>query len=187
MQPFAEPAAHALTDLLLNELGVGRCQSVFEPFAQAEQAEQTLAHSRGGLGPGLALVKGFVELHGGHVEARSEDAGCGAEFVLWLPLAHAPPNPGCHDPAAAKKPQPRVLVVEDNDDAAQTLAELLRRLDHEVRVAGDVRSALALATQLRPDTMVCDLGLPDEPGHALSRRLRADPAFASTQLIALSG
>ena len=80
-----------------------------------------------------------------------------------------------------------MLVVEDNVDAAQTLAELLQILGHEVRVAGDVRSALALAAEMPPDIVVCDLGLPDEPGHAVARRVRADPACASTRLIALSG
>jgi PAS domain S-box-containing protein len=165
-------------------LDPARIESMFEPFVQAEQ---TLARPQGGLGLGLALVKGFVEMHGGRVEARSEGPGRGAEFVLRLPLSDPPLRPGAGDDGAPAEAPRRVLVVEDNADAAQTLADLLQILGHEVRVAGDVRSGLALAATMRPDIVMCDLGLPDRPGHELARALRADPAFAATRLVALSG
>jgi PAS domain S-box-containing protein len=160
-------------------------QRVFEPFVQAAEG---LARTKGGLGLGLALVKGLVELHGGSVRATSEGLERGAELVVTLPLAE-PPS------AAAPGPVPsvttltvaEVLIIEDNVDAAQTMAEVLAFEGHHVTVATDGRSGLERARELKPELILCDIGLPDVDGYEIARRLRADAAFRSTRLVAVSG
>ncbi len=161
----------------------GDVERMFEPFAQAEAG---LARTNGGLGLGLALVKALVELHGGTVVARSDGPGRGSEFTAILPLAE--------EPAARPVPTPApvpggrlVLVVEDNPDAARTLADVLELQGHRVLIAGDGAGGLALAREARPDVVLCDIGLPDMDGFAVARALRADPALRGTRLVALSG
>jgi signal transduction histidine kinase len=160
-------------------------ERMFEPF---EQAAQGLARTRGGLGLGLALVKGFVELHGGTVHAASRGLGAGAEFTIDLPLAEPAPalagRPGAAPvPATARD----VLVVEDSVDQGRTLADVLRLLGHRARLALDGGSGLALARERRPDVVLCDIGLPDMSGYEVARTLRMDPALAGIQLVALTG
>jgi CheY-like chemotaxis protein/two-component sensor histidine kinase len=158
---------------------------VFEPFTQGETS---LARSRGGLGLGLALVKGLVELHGGSVEARSDGPGRGAEFLVRIPLA--PERPALNAPAreaCSAMPQRRVLVVEDNVDAAETLEEMLRLWGHEVAVAHDGRGGVEKARTFEPDVVLCDIGLPLMDGYQVARAIRADPALAPTFLVALTG
>jgi two-component system CheB/CheR fusion protein len=158
---------------------------VFEAFTQGET---TLARSRGGLGLGLALVKGLVELHGGSVEARSDGPGHGAEFLVRMPLA--PERPALNEPARAAvsaMPQRRVLVVEDNVDAAETLEEMLRLWGHEVAVAHDGRAGVEKARTFEPDVVLCDIGLPVMDGYQVARAIRADPALAPTLLVAVTG
>jgi PAS domain S-box-containing protein len=156
---------------------------LFEPFVQADSS---LARTRGGLGLGLALVKGLVELHGGSVSAHSEGIDRGTEVVLRLPLAAAPGRPR---PEATPRPaRPAVvLVIEDNVDAATTLAEVLESMGHHVHVATDGRTGLARARELRPEIILCDIGLPDVDGYEIARQLRRDAAFRSTRLVAVSG
>lgn len=157
---------------------------IFEPFVQAER---TLPHAKGGLGLGLALVKGLAEQHGGSVTARSAGPGRGAEFLVTLPLSPAPVQER-GPPAAPGGLRPRsVLIVEDDRDTAQTLAELLALSGHRVQVANDAATGIALARQLRPDVILCDIGLPDRDGYEVARELRADPDLAATRLVALSG
>jgi PAS domain S-box-containing protein len=156
---------------------------VFEPFVQAKEG---LARSQGGLGLGLALVKGLVELHGGGVRASSE-VGRGAEFVVELPLAPPTGAPAPPPPSRASWRPLLILVIEDNVDAAQTVADVLRLEGHTVHVATDGRSGLAKARALGPEVIVCDIGLPDVDGYELARELRADPRLRSTRLVALSG
>ncbi|MFY3744787.1 ATP-binding protein [Anaeromyxobacter sp. Red801] len=158
-------------------------QRLFQPFVQAEG---TLARTRGGLGLGLALVKGLVELHGGTVDAASAGAGRGATFTLELPLDGVPvrvTEAATPRPAAPR----RVLVVEDNRDSAETLRDLLELAGHHADIALDARQALERCRTARPDAIVCDLGLPDMDGYELARTLRADPELASVLLVALSG
>jgi PAS domain S-box-containing protein len=158
---------------------------VFEAFTQGEM---TLARSRGGLGLGLALVKGLVELHGGSVEARSDGPGRGAEFLVRIPLA--PERAALNEPArpaATAMPQRRVLVIEDNIDAAETLGEMLRLWGHEVAVAHDGRAGLEKARTFTPDVVLCDIGLPVMDGYQVCRAIRNDPALAHTFLVALTG
>jgi CheY-like chemotaxis protein len=158
---------------------------VFEPFTQADD---TLHRSRGGLGLGLALVKGLVELHGGAVEARSDGVGRGTELLVQLPLAPENPAVRMETPVPlASMPPLRVLVIEDNVDAAETLRELLLMWGHEVEVALDGAAGLERTRLLRPDVVLCDIGLPVMDGYEVARAIRSDPALASTFLVAVTG
>jgi CheY-like chemotaxis protein len=160
-------------------------RSIFEPFTQARQ---TLARSEGGLGLGLALVKGLVAMHGGDVAASSEGPGRGTEFVVRLPLVHATRSagPGAGRPQRAPARRRRVLVVDDNRDAADTLAELVELFGHDVEVAFDGPSAIAKARAREPDVVLCDLGLPGMSGYEVAQELRAGGPKAM-RLVAVSG
>jgi signal transduction histidine kinase/ActR/RegA family two-component response regulator len=158
--------------------------SLFQPFAQGPQA---LDRSQGGLGLGLALVKGLVELHGGTVRAFSAGVGQGTRFTILLPLAAPRQEPA--RPAAGTKPvsHHRILVVEDLQDAAESLAMLLTLAGHEVWTATSAREALALAPEAEPDVVICDIGLPDMDGYTLCGELRKLPALRGACFIALTG
>jgi signal transduction histidine kinase/ActR/RegA family two-component response regulator len=159
---------------------------MFEPFAQEDRS---LARTRGGLGLGLALARGLVELHGGRVAAHSEGPGRGAEFTVTLPVVEAPPASDA--PQAPHAPPPvaarRVLVIEDDPDAAQTLGEALELEGHTVEHARDGATGVALAHARRPDVVLCDIGLPDLDGYEVARALRNDAGLRGTRLVALSG
>ncbi len=161
---------------------------MFEPFSQEDRS---LARSRGGLGLGLALVKGLVELHGGTAKVSSAGRGAGTEVVIRLPLASAGATPEPHPPAPTPPSVPRgaqVLVVEDNADAAETLREALHLEGLAVTVANDGAAGLAAARQIRPDLVICDIGLPGGlDGYGVARAIRADPALCHTPLVALTG
>jgi signal transduction histidine kinase/ActR/RegA family two-component response regulator len=160
-------------------------ERVFEPFVQADTS---LDRTRGGLGLGLSIVKELVELHGGTVEARSEGSGRGAEFTIRLPLA--PEQPllvRASAPPHEAMRRHRVLVVEDNLDAAETLREMLLMWDHEVEVANDGGEGLAKARAFLPDVVLCDIGLPVMDGYAVARAMRSDPALSSVFLVAVTG
>jgi CheY-like chemotaxis protein len=158
--------------------------SIFEPFTQAKQ---TLARTEGGLGLGLALVRGLVSLHGGEVNVVS---GSGTEFIVKLPLVTRPerqPPPGAGSArAVAPVSHHRVLVVEDNEDGAETLAEMVRMLGHEVDVAYDGPTALRRAREYHPDLVLCDIGLPGMDGYEVAHELRAARGRA-VRLVAISG
>ena len=157
---------------------------LFEPFVQADA---TLDRSKGGLGLGLALVKGLVEQHGGTVAATSEGQGRGAEFTVRLPLDVAVQPEGDVAGAAVRKPQRRVLIIEDNKDAADTLQEVLELDGHEVAVAYSGPEGLARAREFHPDLVLCDIGLPGMDGYTVARLFRADEALRHAHLVALSG
>jgi signal transduction histidine kinase len=156
---------------------------VFEPFAQADVS---LDRAEGGLGLGLAIVKSLVELHAGSVSAENRGDGDGATFTIELPLATAPVE-ACLPPAAALSPPPRVLVIEDNVDGAESLAELLTLYGHEALVAYDGREGLEKARVFGPDVVLCDIGLPGMDGYEVARAMRADPALRQVRLVALTG
>jgi PAS domain S-box-containing protein len=158
-------------------------ERIFQPFAQGEQ---DLARTAGGLGLGLALVKGLVELHGGAVRAKSEGPGRGSELVVRLPLA-AGAAPVLPRRGRAETAPRRILVIEDNLDAGQTLADLLELEGHRAHVATDGRQGIALARELKPDVVLCDIGLPDMSGYDVARALRSDGTLRTTRLIALTG
>jgi PAS domain S-box-containing protein len=157
---------------------------VFEPFVQAER---TLARTRGGLGLGLALVKGLVELHGGSVSARSEGTGAGAEFTVALPMS----SEATVDAAAAEGPAAagarRVLVVDDNVDAAASLSDLVAHFGHTVDVVHDGAAAVARVREVHPDVVLCDIGLPGMDGYEVARTVRADSGLSDVRLVAVSG
>jgi two-component system CheB/CheR fusion protein len=159
----------------------------FEPFSQAERSPD---RGRGGLGLGLALVKALVELHGGSVEAASPGPDRGTEVVMRLPVAAGTEERAmAEDPAAAAPQRPRrCLVIEDNVDAAESLALLLELAGHETAVAFDGAAGVEKARSFRPDVVLCDIGLPGGfDGHGVARAFRADPDLRSAFLIALTG
>jgi PAS domain S-box-containing protein len=162
---------------------------VFELFVQADNA---VTRAQGGLGIGLTLVKNLIELHGGTVEAASPGLGKGSRFTVRLPLlgvVAASPIAPASTAASAETPRSgfRLLVVDDNTDAAFTLAMLLRLKGHEVRVAHDGRSAVEMAAASPPDLVFLDLGMPEIDGFETARRLRALPGLERTLLTALTG
>ena len=160
-------------------------ERIFEPFTQAET---TLDRTRAGLGLGLSLVKGLVELHGGSVQARSEGVDRGAEIVVRLPLApEAPVVADAVRPAPTRMSRRRVLVIEDNLDAAETLREMLLLWDHEVQVAHDGVQGVQKARTFRPDVILCDIGLPAMDGYEVARAIRSESALARTLLVAVTG
>lgn len=159
---------------------------VFDPFVQGERA---IDRTDGGLGLGLALVHSLVELHGGRVTAHSEGKGRGSLFEVVLPLL---PGTGPSAQAAASRSpgdstsaRLRILVVDDNRDAADLLAEALSALGHEIRVATGALEALRLAAELRPEVAVVDIGLPVMDGHQLGVKLREQ--LGEVRLIAATG
>jgi len=159
---------------------------VFDLFAQETQG---IDRPVGGLGLGLAIVKNLVTLHHGTVEARSSGRGQGSEFVVRLPTAPVVVDtvPQRERPTRMVGRPLRVLVVDDNEDAARTLADALRALGHTVRVAYDGPSALHLATAFRPDVALMDIGLPVMDGYELAQQFQRRPELTRTRLIALTG
>jgi signal transduction histidine kinase len=177
-------------EVLVRDTGIGiepeMLPRVFEPFAQAEAG---LSRSRGGLGLGLALVKRFAERLGGGVRAASAGRGQGAEIAFWLPLAPAAA------PAPAPPPTPapdgqrkrKVLIIEDNADAAESLRLLLELRGHQVTLAHTGPAGVEAARREQPEVVLCDLALPGMDGFAVARALRDDPRTANARLIAVSG
>ena len=153
------------------------------------QGPQTRARARGGLGIGLTLVRRLVELHGGTVEALSDGPGRGAEFVVRLPLRVPPPVNGAAPAVAAAPvgPRRRVLVVDDNVDAAEALGELLRDYGHEVGTAHDGAQALDHARLHRPDVVLLDISMPEMDGYEVAKRMRGELALSDALLVALTG
>jgi CheY-like chemotaxis protein len=160
---------------------------IFDLFAQSEQS---VARSEGGLGIGLALVRRIAELHGGHAEAHSDGIDRGAHFVVVLPRLAEVKNAEpvrLQAVANAAPRQLRILVVDDNQDAANMISMLLELEGHETFVTYDARTAITRAEIERPDVMLLDIGLPDMSGYELAQRLRALPASAEATFIALTG
>ncbi|HEY3355071.1 MAG TPA: response regulator, partial [Polyangia bacterium] len=133
--------------------------------------------------------KGIVGLHGGDVTARSDGAGAGAELTVRLPLAAevAAAAPPAGAPAPPRPAPRRVLIIEDNGDAAETLRDALMFGGHEVQVARDGRKGLEQARRLAPEVVLCDIGLPLMDGYAVARQLRADAQLRAVYLVALTG
>ncbi|HET6899685.1 MAG TPA: PAS domain S-box protein [Vicinamibacteria bacterium] len=159
---------------------------VFDIFVQGDRS---LDRAEGGLGIGLTLVQRLVSLHGGRVSAQSPGPGQGSEFVVRLPIVDA----GAVEPALARPAQGekarrlRVLVVDDNKDAVESMALLLGIWGHEVTTASEGAEALDLAKRLRPDVVLLDIGLPGLNGYEVARRIRAQPGGVKTVLIAMTG
>jgi PAS domain S-box-containing protein len=166
-------------------------ERVFEMFMQLDGPGD---HPRDGLGIGLALVKRLVEMHDGNIEARSDGPGRGSEFIVRLPLiveraAGDPargPAAGVRGAARGARPE-RVLVVDDNVDAAESLSRMLRLREHEVLVAHDGLAALAVAESMHPDIVLLDIGLPKLDGLEVARRLRGGSEGRRRLLVAMTG
>lgn len=169
--------------------GVGipadKLSNVFDLFMQVDSA---VDRTQGGLGIGLTIVRQLVELHGGTIEVHSDGPGTGSEFVMRLPLSHAPvPEPATQPLSAAGVRPRRILVVDDNEDAARAMATILELLGHEVELAYDGAQALEVAEASHPEIVVMDLGMPNLNGYAAARRLRETPWGKSAMLIAVTG
>jgi CheY-like chemotaxis protein len=166
--------------------------AVFDMFAQAPHS---IGISKGGLGIGLSLVRHLVALHGGSVSASSRGPGQGSTFTVRLPLAGAPAvdaggDAGATAQAGTGAPSSgalRVLVADDNVDAADTLAYLLRLAGHEVRVAYDGEEALRIGAEFMPALAFLDIGMPRMDGYQTARALRALPGMHGVRLVALTG
>jgi CheY-like chemotaxis protein/anti-sigma regulatory factor (Ser/Thr protein kinase) len=161
---------------------------VFEMFSQMKNS---LDRAEGGLGIGLALVRGLVELHGGRVEAQSAGPGTGARFIVHLPRASEPPEA---DDVDHDKPRPpreapahRILVADDNRDAASSLATLLALDGHEIRVVNDGEQALFEAERFRPHVALLDIGMPKKNGYDVARAIRDAAWGRAMLLVAVTG
>jgi signal transduction histidine kinase/DNA-binding response OmpR family regulator len=177
--------------LTIRDTGIGMDQTmlpqVFETFSQADRS---LDRSRGGLGLGLALVKGLVELHGGTVQVSSEGLGKGTEIVIRLPLlpSSEPARRDSVSDANGSAGAKRVLVIEDNADAAESLRVLLTLAGHQVEVAFHGHAGVEVARTFKPEVVLCDIGLPGGmDGYSVARALRQDTELASALLIATTG
>jgi CheY-like chemotaxis protein len=157
-------------------------------FAQAAPA---LERAQGGLGLGLSLVRGLVELHGGRVEVRSDGPERGSEFIVRLPVAAtaAQPPPGQGGGAGPRRagPNRRILVVDDNEDTATSLGLVLQLAGHDVRTAHDGLGAVRAAEEFRPDVVVLDIGLPKLNGYEAARQIRRRPWGRDLLLVAVTG
>jgi signal transduction histidine kinase/ActR/RegA family two-component response regulator len=181
--------AEGLAILRVSDTGSGidadLLPKLFEPFMQSDRPA---ARSGGGLGLGLALVKGLVELHGGTVSASSAGRDLGAEFVVRLPLdtqAAAGPRAGSLVRPALRGR--RMLLIEDDEDVASAMQTVLEMAGHEVAVAGNGPDGIAAARVSKPEVVLCDIGLPGMDGYEVARRIRADASLRGTFLVALSG
>jgi PAS domain S-box-containing protein len=177
---------HAIT-VTVTDTGIGippeRMPYIFNLF---EQAEETPAGMNAGLGIGLAITKRLVELHGGKIYVRSQ-AGVGSTFTVCLPRADRRIQRTERQPVAPRS-QARILVIEDNADVAETMALVLRERGHEIRIAPDGASALAMVREeWLPHILLIDLGLPDIHGHELVKQLRTTEATAGAYMVAVSG
>ena len=179
--------------LRVRDSGIGlpadRLTSVFEMFSQVETA---LSRSRGGLGIGLSLTQRLVEMHGGTVEARSEGPGRGSEFEVRLPLASA----GSVEPDAALVASHaahveggglRILIADDNEDAASTMAMLLEVMGHTVQHVNDGEAAVQAARDFAPQVVLLDIGMPKINGYEACRQIRALPGGAAMTVVAVTG
>ncbi len=189
-------AVNGRAEVSLRDTGTGISADllphVFEVFAQGDHG---LDRSKGGLGVGLSVVKGLVELHGGEVVAESAGPGLGAEFILRLPIE---PDPAARAIALDRRsglglpvpapPEPRrILVVEDNPDAAESMRDFLELSGHQVELACTGVDGVEAARHFHPEIVLCDLGLPGMDGFEVAAELRRDPTTASARLIAVTG
>jgi CheY-like chemotaxis protein len=184
-------AAGEEVEVRVSDNGIGisaeQMPHLFEMFTQGDSLTD---RTQGGMGIGLSLARGLVEMHGGRISAHSAGPGQGSEFVVRLPLAESAAAVARAE-AALKVARPivncRVLVADDLRDSADSLALLIELMGHAVEIAYDGEAALQAAEQFRPDIVLLDLGMPKLDGFEVSRRIRALPWGASVRLVAQSG
>jgi CheY-like chemotaxis protein len=176
--------------LRVRDSGVGiapdQLARVFEMFVQVDA---TLERSRDGLGLGLTLVKKFVEMHDGQIEVHSAGLGKGSEFVVRLPVLAGPPK-ATREPEKspnARASARRILVVDDNRDAAKSLAMLLKQMGHQIETAHDGLEAVEKAATFDADVILLDIGMPRLNGYEAARRIRDEQPDSGVMLVALTG
>ena len=179
----AREGRHAVLRIRDNGRGIPVCdlRRIFEPFVQLDPVAD---RAQGGMGLGLALVRKLVQMHGGTIVALSDGVGKGSEFVVRLPLAEK------QAPAEEAKPRrlrQRILLVDDQEDVAQSMGELLTHHGYEVRIACDGEEALQMAEEFLPDAVLLDINLPGMNGYEVARRLRREPRFEHALLVAITG
>jgi PAS domain S-box-containing protein len=188
---LAVEAREAELRVTVRDTGIGLApESLQHIFRMFSQVRGSLDRSEGGLGIGLALVKGLVELHGGRVEAYSEGEGKGSEFRVILPgVVTRPQARAVEAPAAvpSRGSALRIVVADDSRDGAESLAMLLALDGHDVRIANDGTSALELLRAIRPDVALLDIGMPGMNGYEIARAVRNEPWRPSTRLVAITG
>jgi two-component system CheB/CheR fusion protein len=179
--------ADSSAELRVTDSGIGirpeMLPRIFDLFQQGDRMQGRLIE---GLGIGLTLVRNLVELHGGSVRATSAGLGCGSEFVIRLPLCAAGPALQDSPPRPERRPR-KVLVVDDNKDAAHSLAVVLRHEGHDVHEVYDGPAALAAVVETTPQVVLLDIGMPGMDGYEVARRLRQTPGFDSTPIVAMTG
>jgi PAS domain S-box-containing protein len=195
VEPGQSAALISVTDT-----GIGMTPEVLRSiFTPLTQADSSLDRSRGGLGLGLALVKGLVEAHGGSVTARSAGPGSGSEFVIRLPLEQGTPSIRERHESVARKPREpapmpvsrkafRILLIDDRRDSLLPMQKMLTLAGHDVTTAPDAPTGLAAARQFHPEIVLCDIGLPGGmTGYEFAKVVRADPALQGIYLVAVTG
>ncbi len=176
--------------IAVTDSGIGiPVEATAKVFDMFSQVKSTLDRSEGGLGIGLALTKGLVELHGGRIEARSGGVGLGSEFIVWLPHQSRRSNHLVSAQTVSEAPPTsrRILIADDNRDAAESLAMLLQLHDHDVRVVHDGQSALAAFAEFQPEVALLDIGMPELNGYEVARSVRQGSLGRATTLIAITG
>jgi CheY-like chemotaxis protein len=196
---FAERGSHVwltieedngLAVIKVRDTGIGiAAEDLPRIFDMFEQVDTSLERSRHGLGIGLTLVKTLVEMHGGTVEARSDGPGRGSEFIVRLPLVSgtATPSPSATVETPMAASPLRILIVDDNEDGAESLAILLQLAGHDTQQAHDGVEAVEAAERFRPDAMLLDIGLPRMNGYEVCRVIRKKPWGKDMVLVALTG
>jgi two-component system CheB/CheR fusion protein len=157
---------------------------LFDPFAQADSS---LDRGHGGLGIGLTLVRSLAEMHGGTADAASDGVGCGSEFTIRLPRAEQATKDVKGQDRQRSRRSRRILIVDDNHDAASTLALVLSFYDHVTKVAHNGSDAISETEQFKPEIVLLDIGLPEMDGYEVARRIRQLRQAREILLIAITG
>jgi PAS domain S-box-containing protein len=186
--PDATPESEGQLALIVSDTGVGippeMLPRVFDLFMQGEQG----GRAQPGLGIGLALARRLIEMHGGRIEASSDGAGRGSAFTIHLPIAsRRAPADAVPATVAADRVARRVVVIDDNEDAAQTMAMLVDELGGETRVAHDGQAGLRSVAEFKPDVVLLDIGMPGIDGYEICRRIRREPFGQDVVIVALTG
>jgi PAS domain S-box-containing protein len=180
---------NAKAEIIVHDRGIGMSEDLLHRvFDLFEQGHRDLARTRGGLGVGLALVKAFVEMHGGEVRASSDGVGKGTTITVVLPLAQPSAELAFPPPSIAVSQRSlSVVLIEDNVDAGDTTKVLLESRGHRVAIARSGNEGINLVRQVVPDVVVCDIGLPESDGYAVAQAIRREQLTSNARLIALSG